>query len=124
MRYVCLVYVDKSLIDASTPEQLAEMDRQNQQSNAALTAEGRMVLDMALKEPETAKIVRSRSGRVSATDGPYVESKEHLAGFMVIEARDLDEAVEIARREPMARFGSIEVREEMGLAWQQPDKAS
>lgn len=120
MRYACLVYIDRSLIDASPPEDLATMDQKNQEANAALTASGHLLLDLALKEPETAKIVRSRGGKVSTTDGPYVESKEHLGGFMIIEASNLDEAVEIARREPMARFGSIEVREEMGLSWQQP----
>jgi hypothetical protein len=120
MRYVCLVYIDQSLIDAATPDELATMDQKNQEANAALTASGHLLLDLALKEPQTAKIVRSRGGRVSTTDGPYVESKEHLGGFTIIEARSLDEAVEIARREPMARFGSIEVREELGLSWQQP----
>ncbi len=60
---------------------------------------------------------------MSATDGPYVESKEHLGGFFVIEAADMDEAVAIARREPMARYGSIEVRAEMGISWQQPKSA-
>ncbi|MBN9363103.1 MULTISPECIES: YciI family protein [unclassified Devosia] len=120
MRYVCLVHVDPSLIDAATPEQLAAMDRDNQQANAELTASGHLILDLALKGPETARIVRSRGGKVSATDGPYIESKEHLGGFFVIEARDIEEAVAIARREPMARFGSIEVRAEMGISWQQP----
>lgn len=120
MRYVCLVYVDQSLIDAATPEELATMDQKNQEANASLTATGHLLLDLALTEPGKAKIVRSRGGRVSTTDGPYVEAKEHLGGFTIIEARDLDEAVEIARREPMARFGSIEVRAEMGLSWQQP----
>lgn len=120
MRYVCLVHVDPSLIEAATPQELAAMDRDNQQANAELTASGHLILDLALKEPGTARIIRSRGGKVSATDGPYVESKEHLGGFFVIEARNLDEAVAIARREPMARFGSIEVRAEMGISWQQP----
>lgn len=120
MRYVCLVHIDRSLIDAATPEKLAAMDRQNQETNAALQASGKFVLDLALREPDTARIVRSRGGKMSATDGPYVESKEHLGGFLVIEARDLAEAVEIAGRDAMARFGTIEVRAEMGLSWQQP----
>lgn len=120
MRYVCIVHVDQSLIDAATPEELAAMDRENQETNAALEASGKFVLDLALKEPDTARIVRSRGGKVSTTDGPYVESKEHLGGFLVIEARDLAEAVEIASRDAMARFGTIEVRAEMGLSWQQP----
>lgn len=122
MRYVCLVHVDQSLIDAATPEQLAAMDGDNQRANAELTASGHLILDLALKEPATARIVRSRAGEVSATDGPYVESKEHLGGFFVIEARDMQEAEAIARREPMARFGAIEVRAELGLSWQQPQQ--
>ena len=120
MCYVCIVHVDQSLIDAATPEELAAIDRENQETNAALEASGKFVLDLALKEPDTARIVRSRGGKVSTTDGPYVESKEHLGGFLVIEARDLPEAVEIASRDAMARFGTIEVRAEMGLSWQQP----
>jgi len=120
MRYVCLVHVDPALIDAATPEELANMDRDNQEANARLTASGHLILDLALKGPETARIVRARGGKVSATDGPYVESKEHLGGFFIIEARDMEEAVAIARLEPMARYGSIEVRAEMGLSWQQP----
>lgn len=123
MRYVCLVHVDPALIDAATPEELAGMDRDNQEANARLTASGHLILDLALKAPDTARIVRSRDGKVSATDGPYVESKEHLGGFFVIEAADMDEAVAIARREPMARYGSIEVRAEMGISWQQPKSA-
>lgn len=121
MRYVCLVHIDRSLIDAATPEELAAMDRQNQETNVALKASGHFVIDLALKEPETARIVRSRGGNVSTTDGPYIESKEHLGGVLVIEARDLQEAVKIAGRDAMARFGSIEVRAEMGLSWQQPE---
>lgn len=120
MRYVCLVHVDPTLIDAATPQELANMDRDNQEANARLTASGHLILDLALKGPDTARIVRSRGGKVSATDGPYVESKEHLGGFFIVEARDMEEAVAIARLEPMARFGSIEVRAEMGLSWQQP----
>lgn len=119
MRFVCLVHVDKSLMAAAAPEDLAALDQQNQDCNAALKASGHFILDLALKEPETARVVRSRDGRVSATDGPYVEAKEHLGGFLLIEARDMDEAVAIASRDPMARYGSIEVRAELGLAWQQ-----
>lgn len=123
MRYVCLVHVDQLLIDAATPAELAAMDRDNQAANAALAARRQLVLDLALKAPETARLVRVRGGKVSTTDGPYVESKEHLGGFFVIEARNLDEATQIVRREPMARFGTVEVRAEMGISWQQPKPA-
>lgn len=119
MRYVCLMHVDQSLIDALTPEELVEMDRQNQAYDASLIASGHYVTALALKGPQAAKIVRSRGGSVSTTDGPYIETKEFLGGFVLIEARDFDEALEIARRDPMARYGSIEVRPELGVEWQQ-----
>lgn len=118
MRFLCLVHVDQSLIDALSPEELAEMDRQNEAWDASLIESGHYVTALALAEPEAARIVRSRGGRVSTTDGPYIETKEHLGGFVLIEARDLDEALEITHRDPMARYGSIEVRPEMGVDWQ------
>ena len=63
-----------------------------------------------LLPPDAAITVRVRNGKVSTTDGPYVETKEHLGGFYVIEARDLNEAVQIASRIPGARYGCVEVR--------------
>jgi hypothetical protein len=63
-----------------------------------------------LESPRTAKSVRVRNGRVKAVDGPFAETKEMLGGFNLIEARDMDEAVEIASHFPWARTGCVEVR--------------
>ena len=63
-----------------------------------------------LRPVEDATLVRRRNGEVIVTDGPFTESKEWIAGYDVIECADIDEAVEIASRHPMARFGRIEVR--------------
>ena len=64
----------------------------------------------ALEPTHTATTVRVRNGRMTATDGPFAETKEQLAGFYYIEARDLDAAIEVASRIPPARLGSIEIR--------------
>jgi len=71
---------------------------------------GHYVGGEALHPIHTATTVRVRNGKTSMTDGPFAETKEHLAGFYLIEAKNLDEAIQIASRIPPARVGSIEVR--------------
>lgn len=75
-----------------------------------LQRSGRLVITHALQSVRSATTVRVRHGRLSATDGPFAETKESLGGFFLIEARDLNEAIQVASRWPSARFGSIEVR--------------
>ncbi len=88
--------------DALRTETLAYVER--------LEAGGHLVLTNALKSARTSAIVRVRSGRVSVTDGPFAETKEQIGGFFLIEARDLNEAIQLASNWPSARLGSIEVR--------------
>ena len=76
----------------------------------ALRQSGNFVYADALELPSAAVSVRVRDGKLSATDGPFAETKEHLSGFIVIEARDLNEAIRLAGNIPMARYGTIEVR--------------
>ncbi|HKW95466.1 MAG TPA: YciI family protein [Methylomirabilota bacterium] len=80
-------------------EWVAEMDRR-----------GVRIFGQRLRGVETATTVRCRKGKVLVTDGPFAETKEWIAGFDVLECADLDEAVEIAAKHPMARFGRIEIR--------------
>jgi hypothetical protein len=75
-----------------------------------MTGLGVSITGDRLRPPEFAKTVRVRSDDVIVTDGPFTESKEWIAGFDVIECADLDEAIEVASRHPMARFGRIEIR--------------
>jgi hypothetical protein len=63
-------------------------------------------------------MVRRRDGKLSTTDGPYAETKEQLGGLLIIEARDLDEAIAIAQQGPMADYGTVEVRPELDVGWQ------
>jgi hypothetical protein len=71
---------------------------------------GHYVLSEAIQDPGTAVLVRSRNGAISNTDGPYMETKEFMAGFILVEARDMNEAVRLAAGIPMAEMGTIEVR--------------
>jgi hypothetical protein len=76
----------------------------------ALRRSGQLIVAQALAPVETATTVRVRKGKLTTTDGPFAETKEQLGGFILIEARDLNEAIQAASRIPLARRGSIEVR--------------
>ena len=77
---------------------------------ADVEARGLRVIGERLRPVEDATLVRVRGGELLVTDGPFTESKEWIAGFDVLDCRDLDEAIEVASRHPMARFGRIELR--------------
>jgi hypothetical protein len=103
MKYLCLVYLE--------PDRLrAVPDRECRACGDDLRQNGYLVAAEALRPVDTATTVRVRNGRVSVVDGPFAETKEQLAGFYLIEARDLNEAIQVASRIPPAREGSIEVR--------------
>ena len=103
MKYLCLVYLDENRLDELPDEDCVDFDTQIRKSGHCLASE-------ALQPVQTATTVRVRNGRLSVTDGPFAETKEQLAGFYMIEARDLNEAIQLASRIPPARVGSIEVR--------------
>lgn len=115
MQYLCMVHVDEARMSALTAAEGNELTRRSLAYDDELRQSGRFIAASALQAPETATIVRVRDGKVSMVDGPFVETKEHLGGFILIEARDLNEALAVAQNIPMASFGSIEVRAEMRL---------
>jgi len=103
MKYLGLVYTEeKKLEDIDDGECMVCGD--------GLRATGHAVAAEALQPVHTATTVRVRNGKLSMTDGPFAETKEQLAGFYLIDARDLNEAIQIAAKIPPARVGSIEVR--------------
>ena len=108
MKYACLVYIDPALDNLSKEEDVALTDAAIDYDEE-LRRRGHMIYAQALQPPETAVTVRIRNGKMSSTDGPFAETKEFLAGFMLIEAKDLNEAIQIAGEAPMARF-TLEVR--------------
>ena len=103
MKYLCLVYLDEKRLDELPDEDCVAYD-------TAIRKSGHCIASEALESVQTATTVRLRNGKVSITDGPFAETKEQLAGFYMIEAKDLDEAMQIAAKIPPARVGSIEVR--------------
>jgi hypothetical protein len=103
MKYLCLVYGEEQKLQAMD-------DRHCLAYDAAIRASGHCLASEALQPVQTATTVRVRDGKVSITDGPFAETKEQLAGFYMIEAKDLDEAIQIAAKIPPAGVGSIEVR--------------
>lgn len=107
MKYLCLVYSDEEKLH-SLPE--SPEDSECMAYAEELDRSGRLIAGQALESVQTATTVRVRSGKVAVTDGPFAETKEQLAGFYLVDARDLDEAIQIAAKIPPARVGSIEVR--------------
>jgi hypothetical protein len=110
MQYLLLVYTDDELLDALPAEQYDEHMRHCLKQADALQAEGRLLNFQQLEPPESAKAVRRRAGRVSVVDGPFAETKEMLAGFNLVEAESIEDAVRMAQELPWARYGCIEVR--------------
>jgi hypothetical protein len=116
MQYLCLVYADEARLAAMTQREVDALIDETNANNEELRASGHLLLAQALEHVEGAVTVRVRDGRLSATDGPFAETNEQLGGFVLIEARDLNEAIRIAGRIPSARIGSIEVRPVIDLA--------
>ena len=110
MRYLCLVYADERVLNSLPQPEVDALIDEMLASNRALAASGQLVLAEALEQVEAATTVRVRNGRLSVTDGPFAETHEQLGGFVLIEARDLNQAIQIAGRIPGARLGSVEVR--------------
>ena len=103
MKYLCLVYLEKEKWNAVD-------DRECAHCGDGLRRSGQLLAAEPLHPVETATTVRVRNGKVSVVNGPFAETKEQLAGFYLIDARDLNEAIQVASRIPPAREGSIEVR--------------
>src|SRR2546426_7910391 len=113
MKYLCLVYLEPGALDGLSPQERAHLDGESLAYDAELARRGHFIAASALQGVATAATVRRRNGRRLVTDGPFAETKEVLAGFIFIEARDRGEALEIAGAIPIGRYGSIELRPEL-----------
>ncbi len=110
MKFVLVIYNDPSLADALPQGETDQMMRDCLAHADELRRDGRLTESQMLEEAAVAKSVRIRNGRTRVTDGPFSEAKEVLGGFNLIEAADMNEAVEIAKEFPWARTGCVEVR--------------
>lgn len=103
MKYLCLVYGEENKIGAMNDDECMAYDE-------TLRKGGQCIASEALQPVQTATTVRVRNGKLAVTDGPFAETNEQLAGFYLVDARDLNDAIQIASQIPPARVGSVEVR--------------
>jgi hypothetical protein len=110
MKYLCLIYDDEQVWEQMAPAESEALMGEYFAFTDGIRASGQYIAGEALQPVATATTVRIRDGRLSTTDGPFAETKEQLGGFYLIEARDLNEAIQVAAKIPSVRVGSIEVR--------------
>lgn len=110
MKYLCLAYEEERVLDALSRTEWDALRKETLDYVDALKRSGRLLTTHPLQSVRSATTVRVRDGRLATTDGPFAETKETLGGFFLIEARDLNEAIQVASKWPSARLGSIEVR--------------
>lgn len=110
MRYVLLVHFDPTILGALPAAERREVDRRSLAENDALARSGHLVHAEAIQEGSSARLVRVRDSRAAVTDGPYIETKEQMAGFVLFDARDLNEAIAWQDRDPLCAIGTIEIR--------------
>jgi hypothetical protein len=110
MKYLCLIYEAEKAMQALPKEELGAMYKDYYTFTEDIRKSGHYVGGNPLQPVLTATTVRVRNGQVSTTDGPFAETTEQLGGYYLIEAADLNEAIQVAGRIPGAKYGSIEVR--------------
>ena len=110
MRYLCLVYYDEKKLEGLSRDEYNRLVEEALSYREILRKTGHYVASDALEPVQTAVTLRTRSGQLSTMDGPFAETKEQLGGFLLIEARDLNDAIRVASKLPPMRLGCVEVR--------------
>jgi hypothetical protein len=110
MKYLCLIYDDESKRGTIPKDQMDTMMSEYYAFTESIKKSGQYIGGEALQPTQNATTIRVRQNKVSTTDGPFAETKEQLGGFYLINAKDLNEAIQVATRIPSARTGSVEVR--------------
>lgn len=115
MKFLCLVYFEPEAFAALSPSEKSNVGRDSMAYDQELGRSGHYIVAEALQAVSTARTVRVRGGKAKAIDGPFAETKEHLGGFILIDAANMEEATDIAAKIPLAKLGSIEVRPVMSF---------
>ncbi len=110
MKYMLLIHHDEQLWNAHTEAERQDIYREYRELIQELQTRGQYLVGDQLQAADTAKVIRVRDGQQLLTDGPFAETREQIGGFFLIEAKNLDDAKNIAARIPSARTGSIEIR--------------
>ena len=119
MKYLCLIYDEEAKMAGMSKEEGDGFMADYFTFTEDIQKSGHMIAGEALHPIATATTIRMRNGRLTTTDGPFAETKEQLGGFYLIEARDLNEAIQVAQKIPSVRTGSIEIRPVVDFS--QPD---
>jgi hypothetical protein len=110
MRYLCLIYENEKEWESKPQSELEAVMGEYFTFTENIRSNGKLVAGEALQPTPAATTVRVRNGKISTTDGPFAETKEQLGGFYLIEAKDLNDAIQVASKIPGARDGAVEVR--------------
>lgn len=115
MKYLCLAYYNEKKFDALSKSEVEALVSACQSHDKALHDSGHLVMVASLEAPSASTVVRPRKGKATVSDGPYMETKEQLGAFFIVEARDLNEAIRVASKHPAANLGEdvgwgIEIR--------------
>ena len=110
MKYLCLISFEENRLEALSKSELEALDNASLAYNEELRKSGHFITAEALESVRASTTVRNRKGKVSITDGPFAETKEQVGGFILIDAKDLNEAIQIASKIPPASLGGVEVR--------------
>ena len=110
MKYLCMVFLDERKLRAMSPAESQRLDDESLSYDETLRKSGHFVAAQALESVQDAKTLRLRNDKLSVTDGPFAETNEQIGGFILIEARDLNEAMQLASKIPVIRLGGVEVR--------------
>ncbi|WP_263351670.1 YciI family protein [Acidicapsa acidisoli] len=112
MKYICLGYLEPGKIEGMTEDERNAMFDECFEYNGYLRANGHIVAEVALQPPETALTLDWKNGKIATTDGPYAETKEQLGGLHILEARDLNHAIQLVSQLPGFKYGlgPIEIR--------------
>lgn len=110
MKYLCLIYQEEKAAGKVPPKEMAQAQQDYWAFAEDIKKSGHFIASNGLKPTDAATTVRVRNGKLSTTDGPFAETKEQLGGYFLIEAKDLNDAIQVAARIPSAKWGSVEVR--------------
>jgi hypothetical protein len=110
MKFVCLVYFEQGAFDGASEAELTRLTDDTIVEDNALRASGHLLLGQPLQGPETAVTIHGGRRAAAQTDGPFVESKEWLGGFTLIEAKDMAEAIALTKESAIMKYASIEIR--------------
>jgi hypothetical protein len=115
MKYLCLVFYDEKVRNALSDDDSRALIEESRSFDEDMRRSGHLLMAFPLEQVYSAGKVRIRNGKATVTDGPFAETNEQIGGFVLLEANDLNQAIQLASRIPPARLGGVEVRPIMEL---------